>query len=239
MRFLWIRLIQIAAAGLTAHALAADPANQLSAAEKANGWKLLFDGQTPQGWHSFKKSTFPAKGWLVEDGWLYCLGQNGGDILSDGEYDQFDLEWDWKLETAGNSGLKYFVLESRNSAIGHEYQMLDDDLNPDGKVAQGKHVTASFYDVLKPEIAPPSKPMGQVNHSRILVKGNHVEHWLNGVKVLEYECGSEAVKEGVAASKFKSVSGFGTPLKGHLLLQDHHSKVWFRNLKLRDLSESK
>lgn len=236
MRLLLIRLVHMTALGIGIHAMAADTANQLSLEEKTKGWKLLFDGQTPQGWHSFKKSTFPSKGWLVEDGWLHCLGQNGGDILSDGEYDQFDLEWDWKLEPAGNSGLKYFVLESRNSAIGHEYQMLDDQLNPDGKVAQGKHVTASFYDVLKPEIAPPSKPMGEINHSRILVKRNHVEHWLNGIKVLEYECGSEAVKEGVAASKFKNVSGFGTPLKGHLLLQDHHSNVWFRNIKLRDLS---
>lgn len=239
MRLFMIGSIHLAAVALSLQVVAAEIANHLSADEKAKGWQLLFDGQTTRGWHSFKKSTFPSKGWVVEDGWLHCLGQDGGDVLSDGEYDQFDLEWDWKLEPAGNSGLKYFVLESRNSAVGHEYQMLDDQLNPDGKVAQGKHVTASFYDVLKPEVTPPTKPMGEINHSRILVKGNHVEHWLNGVKVLEYECGSEAVKQGVAASKFKSIPDFGTRLKGHLLLQDHHSNVWFRNIRLRDLSASK
>jgi hypothetical protein len=216
--------------------MAADPANQLSAEEKASGWKLLFDGETPHGWHSFKRSTFPATGWVIEDGWLHCLGKDGGDVLSDGEYEQFDLRWEWKLETAGNSGLKYFVLESRNAALGHEYQMLDDQLNPDGKAAEGKRVTASFYDVLKPSVAPPTRPIGEVNQSRILVKANHVEHWLNGTKVLEYECGSDAVKAAVAESKFKTVTGFGDRVKGRLLLQDHHSNVWFRNIKIRDLS---
>lgn len=210
--------------------------NRLSPAEMASGWKLLFDGQSSKGWHSFKKESFPTSGWVVEDGWLQCLGKNGGDLISDGEYDQFDLQWDWKIEAAGNSGLKYFVLESRPSALGHEYQMLDDEKNPDGKIAQGKHVTASFYDVLKPTVPPPTKPVGQINHSRILVQGNHVEHWLNGVKVLEFECGSDVVKAAVAESKFKNVSGFGTRMKGHLLLQDHHSQVWFQNLKIRDLS---
>ena len=215
---------------------AESPANQLSSEERAAGWKLLFDGHTSQGWHSFKKSSFPANGWVVEDGWLHCLGKNGGDILSNGKYDQFELQWEWKIEPAGNSGLKYFVLESRNSAIGHEYQMLDDERNPDGKIAGGKHVTASFYDVLKPIVTPPTKPVGQINRSRILVKGNHVEHWLNGVKVLEYECGSDEVKAAVAESKFKNIQDFGNRLKAPLLLQDHHSQVWFRNLKIRDLT---
>lgn len=213
--------------------------NQLSLKEKAAGWKLLFDGKTTQGWHSFKKSSFPSHGWEVQDGWLHCLGHDGGDVLSDGEYDQFDLEWDWKIEPAGNSGLKYFVLESRKSALGHEYQMLDDERNPDGKVAAGKHVTASFYDVLKPTVASQTRPVGEINHSRILVKGNQVEHWLNGVKVLDYECGSPSVMAAVAQSKFKNVPGFGERVKAHLLLQDHHSQVWFQNIKIRDLSESK
>ncbi len=221
---------------VSAPALRAGNPNQLSAEEKSAGWQLLFDGQTTRGWHSFKKTSFPASGWVVEDGWLHCLGKNGGDILSDGEYDQFELQWEWKIAPAGNSGLKYFVLESRNAALGHEYQMLDDERNPDGRVAQGKHVTASFYDVLKPTVSPPTKPVGEVNQSRIVVKGNHVEHWLNGVKVLEYECGSEAVKAAVAESKFKNVSGFGERVRAHLLLQDHHSNVWFRDLKIRDLS---
>lgn len=239
MRFISMRLLSIASLAVGFQVLAADPANELSSQEKAAGWKFLFDGQTTKGWHSFKRDSFPTKGWEVQDGWLHCLGKDGGDVLSDGEYDQFDLQWEWKLEPGGNSGLKYFVLESRNSAIGHEYQMLDDERNPDGKIAQGKHVTASFYDVLKPTVAPPTKPLGEINHSRIVVKGNHVEHWLNGVKVLEFECGSPEVQAAVAQSKFKNVPGFGNRVKAHLLLQDHHSNVWFRNIKIRDLSDSK
>ena len=138
------------------------------------------------------------------------------------------------METgAGNSGVKYFVTETRNAALGHEYQMIDDEREPNTNSADGKRVTASFYDVLKPAVIPPTKPPGEINQSRILVKGNHVEHWLNGVKVLEYECGSEAVRAAVAASKFKTTTGFGTKIKGHLLLQDHGSEVWFRNLKVR------
>lgn len=217
---------------------AADSPNQLTPVEKAAGWKLLFDGKTTQGWHSYKKTTFPAHGWVVEDGWLHCLGEKGGDVLSDATFDQFDLEWDWKLEPKGNSGLKYFVLDTRPSAIGHEYQMLDDDLNPDGKLAKGKRITASFYDVLKPTVKTPTRPMGEINHSRVLVKGDHVEHWLNGVKVLEYEAGSDALKAAVAESKFKSTEGFGNRVKGHILLQDHESQVWFRNIKIRDLSSN-
>jgi hypothetical protein len=130
--------------------------------------------------------------------------------------------------------VKYFVTETRNAALGHEYQMLDDGREPDAWRANGKHVTASFYDVLKPTIAPPTRPIGEINQSRIPVKGNHVGHWLNGVKVLEYECGSEAVRAAVAASKFKTTAGFGTKIKSHLLLQDHNSEVWFRNLKMRE-----
>jgi hypothetical protein len=239
MRLILLRLIQLASLVLGLQALADETPNQLSSDEKTGGWKLLFDGQTTKGWHTFKGTSFPAKGWIVEDGWLHCLGKDGGDVVSDVEYDQFDLQWEWKLEPGGNSGLKYFVLSSRNSAIGHEYQMLDDQRNPDGKLAEGKHVTASFYDVLKPGVAPPSKPLGEINQSRVLVKGNHVEHWINGVKVLEYECGSEAVKAAVAESKFKNVPSFGNRVKGHLLLQDHRSNVWFRSIKIRDLSDSK
>jgi len=210
--------------------------NQLAPAEKGAGWMLLFDGKSTQGWHAFQKKTFTAKGWIVEDGWLHGLGQGGGDILSDGEYDQFELQWEWKLASGGNSGLKYFVLETRKTALGHEYQMLDDALNPDGKVAAGKHVTASFYDVLKPTVSPPTRQMGEINQSRILVRGNHIEHWLNGSKVLEYDCGSPAVQAAVAESKFKNVPGFGNCVKGHILLQDHGSNVWFRDLKLRRLA---
>jgi hypothetical protein len=221
----------------TAGLLSGAAANQLSDEERAAGWKLLFDGQTSTGWRNFKKETFPAQGWVVEDGWLHCLGKSGGDIISLAEFEQFDLWWEWKIGEAANSGVKYFIVETRSTAIGHEYQMLDDAHVLDAGQANGIHATASFYDVLKPASPLPLKPSGEINLSRILVKGNHVEHWLNGMKVLEYELGSDTVKAAVARSKFKNVAGFGTRIKGHILLQAHTGEVFFRNIKIRDLSE--
>lgn len=212
--------------------------NQLSAQEKAAGWKLLFDGKTTNGWRSFKKQSFPGKGWVVEGSWLHCLGKGGGDIITDAEFDNFELAWEWKQASDGNSGLKYFIIETRPSAIGHEYQMIDDEREPDARIGNGKRVTAAFYDVLPPASKTPTKPPGEINQSRIVVKGNHVEHWLNGAKVLEYECGSDEVKAAVANSKFKNTPGFGEKVKGHLLLQDHNSEVWFRNLKIRELADA-
>jgi hypothetical protein len=214
--------------------LSAAPTNQLTEDEKSAGWKLLFDGTTTQGWRTFKKQSFPEKGWAVEDGWLHCLGKAGGDIISDAEFDDFELQWEWKLAPSGNSGVKYFVLESRSEVLGHEYQIIDDERQPGIKKGNRKQFTAAFYDVLPP--GPTQiKPAGEINTSRVLVQGNHVEHWLNGEKVLEYECGSDAVKAAVAKSKFKTATGFGNKVKAHLLLQDHQSEVWFRNVKLREL----
>ena len=215
--------------------ISAAPANELSDQEKSGGWKLLFDGKSSQGWRSFKKQAFPAQGWAIEEGWLHCLGKGGGDIITDSEFEDFELQWDWKQAPAGNSGLKYFITETRNSAIGHEYQLIDEERESDARQASGKRVSAAFYDVLKPERVATKLP-GEINNSRILVQGKHVEHWLNGRKVLEYECGSEALKAAVAKSKFKNTPGFGEKIKGHILLQDHHSEVWFRNLRIRELS---
>ncbi len=231
MRIPWfLRLLLTASILLTGRpSIFAAAPNQLTEEEKAGGWKLLFDGNSTQGWHSFKKQTFPAKGWDIQNGWLHGLGKGGGDIISDGEFEQFELQWEWKQAPAGNSGLKYFVLETRSSPLGHEYQMIDDEREPDS--AHAKRITASFYDVLKPTTKPPVKPAGQTNESRVILQGSRVEHWLNGVKVLEYSCGSEAVKDAVAQSKFKNVRGFGDRVKGHILLQEHGSEVWFRNLK--------
>ena len=113
--------------------------------------------------------------------------------------------------------------------------MIDDDRNGDAKLAKGKRVTGSFYDVLKPDRIDVAKPAGEINRSRVIVRGNHVEHWLNGAKVLDYSCDSEALKTALQESKFKNTKGFGEKIKGHLLLQDHHSEVWFRNIKVREL----
>jgi hypothetical protein len=207
-----------------------------ASASDSQGWVALFDGKTTQGWRSFKKPGFPAQGWTVEEGWFHCLGKGGGDIISAREFDNFELQWEWKQAPGGNSGLKYFITETRASAIGHEYQLIDEEREPDAKAGEGKRVTAAFYDVLKPTVPPPTKPPGEINVSKIVVNGNHVEHWLNGAKVLEYECGSQALKDAVVQSKFKNVSGFGDKIKGHILLQDHHSEVWFRNLKIHELT---
>lgn len=220
----------------TTLAFCAESINQLTEEDKAGGWKLLFEGKTTKGWHNFKTNTV-SRGWEIEDGWLHCLGkQGGGDIISDAEFDNFDLQWEWKQAKAGNSGVKYFVSESREQPLGHEYQMIDDERNGDAKLAQGKRVTGSFYDVLKPERIDLTKEPGEINHSRIVVRGNHVEHWLNGAKVLDYSCDSEALKAALQQSKFKNTRGFGDKIKGHILLQDHHSEVWFRNIKLRELA---
>jgi hypothetical protein len=217
------------------HLSAAAPARTIDTA----GWRVLFDGKTNNGWRAFGKQSFPDKAWNVEEGWLHCLGKAGGDIISNAEFNDFELEWEWKQAPAGNSGLKYFVSETRSAPLGHEYQMIDDEREPDAKLANGKRVTAAFYDVLAPTTKPPTKLEGDVNQSRIVVRGNHVEHWLNGERVLEYECGSKALKDAVANSKFKTTPGFGDKIKGHILLQNHHSKVWFRNIKIREISETR
>ena len=209
-----------------------DPLHPLTAAESATGWKLLFDGRTTRGWRGFNKPEFPAQGWVVENGSLkHVANGGGGDIISLERFRDFELEWDWRIPAGANNGLKYFITEERRSAIGHEYQLIDDSL-----VKEGKASTASFYDVLPPRADKPRKPSGEWNHSRVLARGNHVEHWLNQVKVLEYEMGSDEVKAAIARSKFKNVPGFGLPLKGHILLTDHHDEASFRNLKIRELA---
>ena len=216
----------------TADLSSVSKANELSDAEKAAGWKLLFDGHTLDGWHSFKKMDGPKQGWIVEGDWLKCLAHgHGGDLVSNAQFDDFELSWEWSIPPKANNGIKYFITETRTEAIGHEYQMIDDTL-----VNNPKSSTASFYDVLPPNADKPLKPPGQINHSRVLVRGNVVEHWLNGAKVLEYELGSERVRAAVAKSKFKNVPGFGTKIKGHILLTEHHDEASFRNLKIRPLT---
>jgi len=208
--------------------------NELTAEEMKQGWQLLFDGKTTQGWHSFKKSTFPEKGWIVQNGVLELVGgSKAGDIVTEKTYSDFDFTWEWKIQPGGNNGVKYFVPPERKEAIGHEYQMIDE---AEIRENDGLHSTASFYAVLPPDPKKPLNRPGEWNRSRVLVKGNRVEHWLNGQKVLEYELGSENVLAAVQKSKFKSVPGFGTKAKGHILLTYHTDPVSYRNLKIRELS---
>jgi hypothetical protein len=205
--------------------------NHLDWSERRAGWKLLFDGKTTSGWRSFKKDAFPAKGWNVEHGVLHCLPNGkGGDIISLAEFDDFDLRWEWMIPPKANSGVKYFITEERSEALGHEYQMIDDNT-----VNDQRQSTAAFYDVLPPAANKPLRRPGQWNESRVLVIGNHVEHWLNGAEVLTYELGSHEVLEAVGKSKFKYVKGFGTKIRGHILLTEHHDEASFRNIRIREL----
>jgi hypothetical protein len=207
---------------------AAEP-NQLTPEEKAAGWKSLFNGMDTSGWRQYGKQSPPGAGWKVEDGILKKLAkQKGGDIIHTNKFDDFEFAWEWRIEPKGNNGIKYLVTEQRPGAPGPEYQMIDDD-----GVAPLQR-TASFYDVLPPQKSLAHEP-GQWNASRLLIKGNHVEHWLNGAKVLEYELGSDEVKAAVAKSKFKNAPKFGEKIQGHILLTDHGAEAWFRNLKIREL----
>ena len=200
-------------------------------AEKADGWRLLFDGKTTAGWRGYGKPEFPNRGWVIEDGCLHLLpNSNGGDIITQGEFTDYELEWEWRIAPKANNGLKYLVTESRPDAPGHEYQMIDD-----ATVPNPLQQTASFYDVLPTQKKTHVNPPREWNQSRVLIRGNYVEHWLNGEKVLEYELGSAEVKAAVAKSKFKNAAGFGEKIKGHIMLTDHHDETWYRHIRIREL----
>lgn len=219
--------------------------NTLTEKEMKEGWKLLFDGTTTNGWRGAYRDSFPEKGWEVRDGMLIVEASgggeaaNGGDIVTVDEYSNFDFMVDFKLTEGANSGIKYFVTEkqkkSPGSAIGLEYQLLDDARHPDAKLGiNGNRTLASLYDLLPASNKHPN-PIGAWNTARILVTGTHVEHWLNGVKVLEYERGGKEFLAHKAESKFKDMPDFGIAEKGHILLQDHGNQVSFRNVKIRIL----
>jgi len=228
-------LILVAVLGMVAPAYPAAELNQLAASEQAAGWKLLFDGHSAEHWRGYKKDSFPVQGWKVDGGLLKKIGgEQGGDIVTRQEFEDYDLRWEWRITPGGNNGVKYLVTEKRAGAPGHEYQMIDDEGHPDGKLGP-KRQTASFYDVLPPSADRKLNKPGEWNSSRVLVQGHHVEHWLNGAKVLAYELGSDAVMDAVRQSKFKNQAGFGTKIKGRILLTDHADECWFRNLKILEL----
>ena len=228
-----MKLIPALLALCTLSALAAEEPNTLSAAEKAAGWKLLFDGKTTAGWVAIGKSAFPEKGWTVDAGALHLSkGGGGGNIVTSEAYQDFELVWDWKIADGANSGLKYNLPDPAKD-IGFEYQLLDDEHHPDGVRGGRLHQTAGLYDIIEPAADRKVNPPGQWNTSRIVVKGNHVEHWLNGAKTVEFDMGSDALKAAVAKSKFKNVARFGEKAKSPILLQDHGDEIWVRSVKLR------
>lgn len=214
----------------------APPQNTLTPEEVAAGWKLLFDGKTTEGWHGFQKTDFPSQGWVVDHGCLKCLGKKGGDILTHAKFLNYEFTWEWRLSFRGNSGVKYYVDENRTNvrgAIGHEYQTIDDKFFI-AEPLNEKKITGAWYDVFPPVNAG-ANPVGEFNQSRLVVSGNKVEHWLNGKQVLAYEIDSPATTAAIANSKFKDVPDYAKKFASPLLLQDHDSIVWYRNLKLREL----
>ena len=224
--------------------------NTLTAQEKQDGWELLFDGTSTDHWRGAHQENFPQQGWAVEDGMLIVQAsggaesQNGGDIVTKDEYSDFEFQVDFKLTEGANSGIKYFVTEAYNaqgSAIGLEYQLLDDDRHPDAKKGNnggGTRTLASLYDLKAAPDDKPLNPVGEWNTARVMVQGGQVAHYLNGEKVLEYERGSDEYNQLVQASKYKDWENFGMADSGHILLQDHGDNVYFKNIKMRNLSAS-
>jgi hypothetical protein len=218
--------------------------NDLSKQEKGLGYRLLWDGKSGKGWTAAKQEIFPKNGWNIQDGVLSVLkdqvGQPavGGDIVTTKEFAAFELKFDFKMTEGANSGLKYFVNSINGSALGLEYQILDDEKHPDAKMGiKGNRTLASLYDLIPAQKVPASiKKMGEWNQAIIRVlPDNKVEHWLNGYKVLEFNRGSDEFKAFIAQSKFKNNQGFGLASKGKIMLQDHGDEVSFRSVKIREL----
>jgi hypothetical protein len=220
--------------------------NTLSKKEKKDGWKLLWDGKSSAGWHSRRGGPFPTSGWEIKDGLLSVTetntkeGGDFGDIITDRKFDNYELTADFRISTGANSGILYLVdLEMKQgpqSPAGYEYQILDDAVHPDAKRGKdGDRTLASLYDMIPAAKDKQVKPVGEWNTARIVVRGAHVEHWLNGVKVVEYDRDSPAFREIVAGSKFKVYPGFAEMHDTPIVLQDHGFPVSFRNIKIREL----
>ena len=219
--------------------------NSLSDAERASGWKLLWDGKTTDGWRGAKLSNFPQKGWVIDNGVLKVLSSsggeaiNGGDIVTTKKYRNFELSVDFMITNGANSGIKYFVDTESNkgegSSIGCEYQILDDKLHPDAKAGvKGNRTLGSLYDLIPPIENKPFRN-GFFNTARIVVKGNKVEHYLNDVKIIEYERGTQMWRALVAYSKYAKWPNFGEAAEGNILLQDHGNEVLYKNIKIKEL----
>jgi len=230
------------------------PPNTLSARDKQNGWRLLWDGKSTTGWRSAFGEDFPEKSWLITNDEFVVLStgngesQAGGDIITRDTYSNFELTVDFKITTNCNSGIKYFVhpdvnpvtssgaRAAKGSAIGYEFQILDDERHPDAKLGRnGDRRLGSLYDLLPASTTKKVNPIGEWNTARIIVRGNRVEHWLNGEKILDYDRTSSEFQKAFAQSKFKNIAEFPTWTDGHILLQEHGSIAYFRNIKIRVL----
>jgi cytochrome c len=217
----------------------------LTASEQASGWKLLFDGKTTAGWHNFNKTTIGSS-WKINDEAIMLdavkspdgnwQAKDGGDIVSLDEYENFELNLEWKISPCGNSGIIYNVVESKDYdyvwQTGPEMQVLDNTCHADSRFAT--HRAGDLYDMIECKY-PAVKPAGQWNKIRIIKDHGHVEHWMNGIKVVEFEMYNDHWKEMISKSKFKDMKGFGLAPKGKIALQDHGNTVWYKNIKIKTL----
>ena len=250
-----VHLAVIAAAcALTACAEAQKP-NELTAAERDAGWRLLFDGNSLTGWRGLGYDSVPTAHWRVVDGAIVKIpsakvarqadGQPaaGGDLMSIDAFRDFERSFEWRVTPGANSGVKYNVSEQlslahagNHAALGFEYQVLDDVLHPDNKVAT--HLAGGLYDIIAPDAAKRLRPVGEWNGARIVLRGNHGEHWLNDVKVVEFELGTPRLDSLLEKSKYKPIPGFAERRRGHIILQDHGDEVHFRSIRIRDLTSA-
>ena len=246
-------LTLVVASYLSVGCAAAQRPNELSTAERSAGWRLLFDGHSLAGWRGLGYDSVPTAHWSVVDGAIaktpsgkvrrQADGQPaaGGDLMSIDAFQDFELVFEWRVTPGANSGVKYNVSEqlslthaSNHAALGFEYQVLDDVLHPDNKVAT--HLAGGLYDILAPISAKPLRPVGEWNSARIILRGNHGEHWLNGVKVVEFDLGTPRLDSLLERSKYKPIPGFAERRRGHIILQDHGDEVYFRHIKIRELT---
>ena len=243
----------IACSAACAAAQPASPSpNHLAHAERAAGWRLLFDGSTLAGWRGLGHDTVPTAHWKVVDGAIRKVASGnvakmpdgqpaeGGDLMTTGAFRDFELAFEWKVPPGANSGVKYNVSEemskksSNHAALGFEYQVLDDSLHEDNKLAT--HRAGALYDIIAPSAEKRLAPVGEWNRSRIILRGNHGEHWLNGRMIVSYDLGTPRLDSLLAASKYRSIPGFADRRAGHIVLQDHGDAAQYRGLKIRELA---
>ncbi len=209
----------------------------LMAAEEPR-WEVLFDGISTASWRAYRGKDFPAKGWKVEDGALRVMAKGGGgDLVTREQYGDFELAFEWKVSPGANSGVMYRVREDRGAPYetGPEYQVLDDAKHADGR--NPKTSASALYALVAANAKKQLKPVGEWNEGRIVVKGSKVEHWLNGAQVVAIDVDGPEAKELISKSKFKDWPGFARQPSGHICLQDHGDDAWFRNLRIRRLTQ--
>jgi hypothetical protein len=227
--------------------------NQLSKSEIEQGWELLFDGKTLNGWRGLGRDTVETNNWKVENGEIHKVDSrlipplpngekiNGGDLMTIDTFENFELSFEWKIKEAGNSGIKYNVSEeltnawgSEYAALGFEYQILDDG-NEIYKELKPHQFTGALYEMVAPKNVK-INPVGEYNSSRILLSGNHGEHWLNGIKVVEFEFATAEFDSLYQLSKFVKYPGFEKKRKGHIVITNHTDESWYRNIKIRRIN---